>query len=57
MQGLKPPNSKAGKNHYGRWRVSMVAPVFERMAHIEPGHIALYALLAVMVSPFVWVVM
>lgn len=35
----------------------MVAPVFERMAHIEPGHIALYALLAVMVSPFVWVVM
>lgn len=24
------------------------------LAHIEPDHIALYALLAVMVAPFVW---
>lgn len=34
----------------------MVALALQHLSHIEPDHIALFALLAVMVSPFVWVV-
>lgn len=34
----------------------MVALAFERMAHIEPDHIAFAALACAMVAPFVWMV-